>query len=227
MQRLFYWSAGVGFGGAVLLQIAIANSYPGTSKVLALQNMMSILGVVQALAVLVGIYLFGKWVVSKIGERSEVGLTRAPSNMLGSDTSSAPAVNTKWKALAEYDDDIRAAVQTLRPYGPKWEVKFCEAFFALQEDRRYLRGIIDRLVEQAKAERAEDWKGKFRRTATGEICTDESIQVLHEAQEQGYHLSVDGNGTFLVQLRGTSYLHSNADILRFGEILRKRSNPST
>lgn len=224
MKRLFYWSVGVGFGGAILLQIVIANSFPGTSSVLALQNLLSILGVVQVLAVLIGIYLGGTWVAAKMSERSRLGTPRA--SMTEGDKSAMPVENAKWKALSEYDGNIRAAVQTLRPYGPKWEAKLCEAFFALQEDRRYLQGIVDRLVEQAKAERAEDWKSKFHRTANGETCTDESIQVLREAQEQGYHLSVDGNGTFQVQLNGTTYLYSNADILRFGEILRARSKRS-
>ncbi|MCK1740892.1 hypothetical protein IVA80_08370 [Bradyrhizobium sp. 139] len=180
MKQLFYWLAGIGFGGAIFLNVLIATSYSHNTGAL---NLLSVLGIVQVLAVLVGIYLLGKWAASKMARRDESG--NAPFLKTPEVKSLEPTLSTKWTALSEFDGEIRTAVQTLRPHGSKWETKLAEAFFALQEDRRYLQGIVDRLVEQAKAERAEIWKRDFRYTANGEPCTEESIQVLRESKSAG------------------------------------------
>jgi hypothetical protein len=56
----------------------------------------------------------------------------------------------------------------------------------------------------------------LRRTANGELCTEESLRILRQAEAQGYLLDVEKDNTLTASKNGTSYLRSNADIERFG-----------
>ncbi|MEH2486452.1 hypothetical protein [Bradyrhizobium sp. AZCC 2230] len=67
---------------------------------------------------------------------------------------------TRWEALVRYDDEIREAAAKLIQFGSHSVAKLGEAFFALDEDRKYLPNIVARLTEEAalealEAERAE------------------------------------------------------------------------
>jgi hypothetical protein len=61
----------------------------------------------------------------------------------------------------------------------------------------------------------------FQKTAEGESLTPAATSVLREAVALGYVLSVDKKNMFTLA-KGTaeSYLRSNEDILRFGQIMR-------
>jgi hypothetical protein len=106
---------------------------------------------------------------------------------------------TRWEALVRYDDEIREAAARLTPYGSVWVDKLGEAFFALNEDRKYLSNIVDGLVREAEHAEIVNWVSTFSKTA---------------------------DGAFVLS-RGTSTTHlwSNADIIRFGGVL-SRSEPT-
>jgi hypothetical protein len=65
---------------------------------------------------------------------------------------------------------------------------------------------------------------KFSKTAEDEPTSEQALAVLADAQVKGYVLDVETNKTISVTKdSGTSYLWSNADILRFGKILSGRA----
>src|SRR5262249_3069929 len=121
--------------------------------------------------------------------RASAGVQAAARALL-SETRSDPAHHRtgpmdKWAAVVEYDPEISAAAATLRPYGNAWVDKLGEAYFALEEDRAYLPHIVQRLLQQAKEETIQEWARAFRQTASGELCTQESLNILYRAQAQG------------------------------------------
>jgi hypothetical protein len=137
----------------------------------------------------------------------------------------------RWDALSRYDDEVRAATEQVRKFGDQWVDKLARAFFALHEDRTYLPNIVERLVDEAKLEvnrrqqeaaeaRQKQWLLCFRQTADGELCSEESLRILREAERHGYALEPLPNRAFkLTKGDGVSYLHSNYDIQRFGRYL--------
>jgi Superinfection immunity protein len=117
-----------------------------------------------------------------------------------------PQTPNRWQALTRYDPEIRAAVEELRPFGVAWVDKLGRDFFALNEDKSYLPKIIEKLKEEAQQAPVfdrEEWNGQFRRTADGELCSEESLRVLHTAKVSGYTLSTQRDGTFVLK-KGTS-----------------------
>jgi hypothetical protein len=64
---------------------------------------------------------------------------------------------TRWEALIRYDDEIRAAAEALFPYGTASVDKLGEAFFALNEDRRYLPNIVAQLTKEAEHRVVVGW----------------------------------------------------------------------
>lgn len=139
---------------------------------------------------------------------------------------------TRWEALVRFDDEIREAATKLIPFGSTWVDRLGEAFFALNEDRKYLPNIVARLTEEAalKALDAEqaasmEWLASLLTTKEGEMTSKEALTVLIELRARGYQIDREFNGIFAVKRsgRGTSYAYSNADILRLGSILLKES----
>ena len=113
------------------------------------------------------------------------------------------------------------------PFGSIWVDRLGEAFFALNEDRMYLPKIVERLIKEAEQQAALNWFQMFSTTKDGEVTNEDALEVLIEAQAAGYHLTKDADGTILVsgKNQGTSYLRSNADIIRFaGFSVRKPSS---
>jgi hypothetical protein len=139
---------------------------------------------------------------------------------------------TRWEALVLFDDEIRDAAAKLIPFGSEWIDKFGEAFFALNEDRKYLPNIVARLTEeaerlavQAKHAAALAFVAKFSTTADGDETSEEALAILIEAQAIGYQLARDGDGTIRVTRNtSTSFLRSNTDIVRFGIFFRSAAN---
>lgn len=114
----------------------------------------------------------------------------------------------------------------LIPFGLIWVDKLGEAFFALNEDRKYLPNIVARLSEEAElaaqeAERAEalQWLARVSNTADGETTNEESIAILIELRARGYRIAKESDGTISVSRdSGTSYLRSNGEILGLGKL---------
>lgn len=57
---------------------------------------------------------------------------------------------TRWDALVQFDDEIREAATQLLPFGSSCVERLGDAFFALNEDRKYLANIFARLTEEAE-----------------------------------------------------------------------------
>jgi histidinol-phosphate/aromatic aminotransferase/cobyric acid decarboxylase-like protein len=135
---------------------------------------------------------------------------------------------TRWEALVRFDDEIREAAMKLIPFGWEWVEQLGEAFFALNEDRKYLANIVARLTEeaerlavQAKHAAALAWVATFTTTADGEETSEEALAILIEAQAIGYQLAEDCDGTIrITRNTSTSFLRSNTDIVRFGTFFR-------
>ncbi len=141
---------------------------------------------------------------------------------------------THWEALVRFDDEIREAAAKLLPFGLVWVDKMGEAFFALDEDRKYLSNIVTGLMEEAmlvarydalealEAERAEaaQWIKSISRFPDGEEVSKDALAVLVELRARGFVVSNDRDGTVRVAKdgRGTSYVRSNADVVRLGQI---------
>jgi hypothetical protein len=89
----------------------------------------------------------------------------------------------------------------------------------IKEHKRSVRAS-EPTMREAERGNAQGWSNSFRHTAHGELCTEESLKVLHEAEAQGYTLGVEKDKTFTVTRsgKGTSYLRSNSDIQRFGRV---------
>jgi hypothetical protein len=128
----------------------------------------------------------------------------------------------RWNALIKYDDEIRAAAEAVRPFGERVVMELGRAYFALNEDRRYLPNIVQRLIADAKQREAENRLSRFLQTANGDLCTTESISILQEAETLGYTIGIEANGTFIASKigKGESYLRSNEDIQRFRDSIR-------
>jgi hypothetical protein len=135
---------------------------------------------------------------------------------------------TRWEALVRLDPEIREAATVLIRFGSAWVDKLGEAFFALKEDRSYLPNIVAGLVREAEheaavAEReaASAWLRAFERTKEGEVTSEPALAVLLKAQSKGWQVTKDQTGIIAAtQHTGTSYLWSNADIIRFGTFLK-------
>ena len=139
---------------------------------------------------------------------------------------------TRWEALIRFDDEIREAAAKLIPFGSEWVDKLGEAFFALNEDRKYLPNIVARLTDEAErlAEEAAHaalltWVATFSTIADGEETSEEALAILIEAQANGYQLAKDRDGTISIT-RGSSisYVRSNAEVVRFGKFFLKTAS---
>ena len=56
----------------------------------------------------------------------------------------------KWRALVEYDDDIKRAAETVRPFGPRYEARLASDYLALN-DKNYLPQILEKVKAAAEA----------------------------------------------------------------------------
>jgi hypothetical protein len=157
--------------------------------------------------------------------------TKGSEGKVGTSDSRSKTLVDRWQALVRYDNEISAAAEKLRPYGESWVDKLGQEFFALKEDRRYLDNIVQTLIDDAKQQEALrkqqealDWMKNFRRTAEGEICTEESLNILRELEARGYRLRLETNKSFsFTKGSATSFMYSNADIQRLGRILVRAS----
>jgi hypothetical protein len=136
-------------------------------------------------------------------------------------------VTTRWEALVRYDDEIRAAAESLIPFGEIWVSRLGEAFFALNEDRKYLPNMVSRLIAEAEQEQEEQEKEReerllapYRVTADGMLSTEKSLSIIREALVRGYTLELERDKTIKASNPGkkyTNYLRSNNDIYQFGK----------
>ncbi|WP_354120937.1 hypothetical protein [Bradyrhizobium sp. LA6.12] len=129
---------------------------------------------------------------------------------------------TRWEALVRYDPEIREAATKLIVFGESWVDRLGEAFLALNEERKYLADMVDQLIKEAEQYEVAAWLKKFARTQEGEATSEEAMTILANAQANGYQLSTEPNGTIQAMLNSsTTYLRSNADIVRFGKFMKK------
>lgn len=137
----------------------------------------------------------------------------------------------RWRALSRYDPEIAPVAEMLAAYGEKWVGEFASAYFALNEDRSYLDTIAARLISEAEAEIREEasrreaeartaWAERIGRTNSGELTNAHCLRILEMAMSLGFEIVPMANYTIQASKTGlgTSYLYSNADILRFAQI---------
>jgi tetratricopeptide (TPR) repeat protein len=67
---------------------------------------------------------------------------------------------------------------------------------------------------------------QLQQTATGERCTEASVTILLQAEADGFVLTIEKDGTFVLTKEnvGSHYLRSIADIERFGRLMKKRQD---
>jgi TM2 domain-containing membrane protein YozV len=58
---------------------------------------------------------------------------------------------TKWNALIKFDNDVAAAADLVRPYGPKWVNEFAHSYLALN-DKNYLKPVLEKTIAAAMRE---------------------------------------------------------------------------
>ena len=226
LKRAFFVCIAIYFAFKILIMMALSS--PGANRY-TLLNLEGFIDLVGLLGIVLGLILLGRWISTKgnqfFASRIEhlhnglkENLHRSPKEQI---TPQNTNLTGRWDALVKYDDDICKAAEQLRPFGEFWVNELAQAFFALNEDRQYLSNIVSRLKERAEQEKADklrqQWENRFRYTACGELCTSESLNILREAERGGYILGVEKGGTFTVTKngRGTTFLRSNGDILRF------------
>jgi tetratricopeptide (TPR) repeat protein len=78
------------------------------------------------------------------------------------------------------------------------------------------------LKKEGQRRLAEFRRERLRQAANGERCTEESIDILLQAETEGFELTIENDGTFALVKHGTTYLRSNADIERFGRLNQKQ-----
>jgi hypothetical protein len=105
---------------------------------------------------------------------------------------------TRWEALVRFDDEIREAAALLLPFGDVWVDRLGEAFFALDEDRKYLPKIVARLKEEAEQTAARQWLARFS-VVGDERTSKESIAILIELRARGYSIVTEGRGIALTR----------------------------
>jgi hypothetical protein len=136
----------------------------------------------------------------------------------------------RWEALVRYAPEISEAATKLLPFGPIWIARLGAAFFALNEDRSYPPNIVSELQKEAafvviEAERlaTREFLQAFSKTQDGQNTTEEAIDILIQVREAGGRFEKETDGTIAAHLdrRGTSFLRSSAEIVRFGRFALK------
>ena len=85
----------------------------------------------------------------------------------------------KWNALLQYDKDIEAAAEKIRPLGPKWMDEFGFSYLSLN-DKNYLTTIIEKIAERARLEQQENEKLRVEE----EKKSKEDAEKLARAEEE-------------------------------------------
>ncbi len=99
----------------------------------------------------------------------------------GSSTTPASFNRAKWNALLQYDNDILAAVESIRPLGSKWADEFASSYLALN-DKTYIPEIIRKVTARAKAEAEELEQARLQRQQQQEAYEREQWRVLEESK---------------------------------------------
>jgi hypothetical protein len=227
-KRIFLVGATFWLFGSIAVQVARSNRR-SHSDIILIDNIGTVFALLSIAVFGLALVLLCRWIWFKFSEvratRTSPPSSQKPRPIVETPTAGTAPQATKsvrWGALIKYDDEIRAAAEKLVPYGPEWVQQLGDAFFALDENRSYLANIVERLVNEAKAKQANEWKTLFTRTANGEATSKESLAVLLDAQERGYKLGTQ-SGAFTVSTgSSTTMLYSNDDIRRFGQILAGR-----
>jgi hypothetical protein len=222
LKSAFFTSIAVSLISGVIIQIALINSRGGSTFYTLLNLRMFLVEIPALLAIILGVILLIRWIRSRrffdkegqhraSGGVQSVSINQKPDQSLSLTTE-------KWNALVRFDADIRAAAEKLRPFGDQWVTELSRAYFALNEDRKYLRSIVDRLLMEAEQDKARYWTRRFKRTFENETFTEESLSIIRAAELQGYSVSVEDSGTIIMKKKThVSYLRSNYDIQRFGK----------
>jgi hypothetical protein len=87
----------------------------------------------------------------------------------------------KWQALVQYDPDISAAADAVRPFGQMWVDELGASYMALN-DKSYLTGIVEKVTERAKAEKQRQAEIKQQQAEIQAAATERARQDELERQ---------------------------------------------
>jgi uncharacterized protein len=87
----------------------------------------------------------------------------------------------KWQALVQYDPDISAAADTVRPFGQMWVDELGASYMALN-DKSYLTGIVEKVTARAKAEKQRQAEIKQQQAEIQAAATERARQDELERQ---------------------------------------------
>ncbi len=217
LRSAFFACAAIWLIGGVAIQVAIHSG----GNIYALLNLHEIVVTgFGSLTIILGTILFVRWVRQKYfqGRDRNFQRTASPKGSERGTQIGEIAAQDRWSALVKYDEEIRLAAQKLQPFGEQWVKELGKAYFALNEDRKYLPKIVERLLSEIEEERRARWANRFRITYESEVYSDASLEILREAEQRGFTLVVDETGTIGATIgKRTSYLRSNSDIQRFAK----------
>jgi hypothetical protein len=213
--------------GRLAIEFLVRNSALSFPQQRSLQNLGYIVEIVLAATAALAVLLF---VLSLYRGALANHVAQAPSeeNAPSAFNSDNRATwDERWLALLRFDPEVREAADQLNPYGDKWISELGHAFFALDEERKFLPSIVSRLKQEADQERVREedcrWASNFNVTAEGETCTPEALAILKKARSVGYDVSIDHDRTIVVSKgTGISYLQSISDINVLGKSLSKK-----
>lgn len=237
LRRLFVASLVLYVTAAVILKMLIyaeSQSVGFSSKLVALYNLhLFLVDVPGVVCIASGSVLLGRWLILNVRTwwasfHREAEFKSAPVVSKYADGLSENSNHEKWNALVQFDSEIRTVVDRLRPFGGRWIDEFEKAYFALEENRKYLPDILERLLTLAQTEQnretAKLWAEKFAKTACGETTSKDSIIALQRLVESGFKVEIEENFTFVASKNGVkSFMRSNNDIVRTAaSLLRKK-----
>lgn len=106
----------------------------------------------------------------------------------------------KWRALMQYDDDIKHAADTLSPLGEKYVEKLAAAYLALN-DKSYLPSIVEKIEASSREDKISEG-------------------ILAEAGEFHKHVRdyfVTPHGNLIVLRDGRTLAQVNGEVLAYND----------
>ena len=88
----------------------------------------------------------------------------------------------KWNALLQYDNDVAAAADQVKPLGSKWVDELAASYMVLNEPR-YLPQIVERILTRVREEEAEQKRIELEREEKRR-ADEVQVETNRRAEEQ-------------------------------------------
>jgi hypothetical protein len=137
----------------------------------------------------------------------------------------------KWATLLRYDEEIRAAAEGLRKYGPRYEAMFAADYLQIN-DKSYLVTMVEKIATLAREAPQEDLTEYERglmtdfsnasnwRIGRGETLAPASAAIVQRASSLGWQVEYWPDSNLMFR-RGRTAVNCerNTDIAKFGRRL--------